>query len=125
VVRLDLGRKILFVGDAKETETPGSWATRQRLGRYATAVAPAALAGADVIFAVAHPSSMTGKQWTRLLTDVIGSAGLIPLSKSSCILYRGTTVTAVVAAASPGRAVSKGGYVHGYGAPTAIPWSTA
>lgn len=93
VTRIDPRRRILFVGDAKETETPSSLSTRRRLARYAEAARPAAFSQAAVVFAIAHPSPPAGRRWSRLLLEVLEAAGLVPLSSSTCILDPHTTVT--------------------------------
>ena len=70
VVLLDLRRRRLLVGDAKDTETPGNQQTGDRLARYAAAARSWAAAGFAVRLAVCHGLPARPASWVGLLLAV-------------------------------------------------------
>lgn len=69
VLRFDAARRHLFVGDAKDSETPGGCETRTRLLAYASWLrANAAVAGGGTL-ALCHPAAGRDR-WLELLRSV-------------------------------------------------------
>jgi hypothetical protein len=67
VVRLDLRHRGLFVADAKETETPGTRHTRDRLRSYALAARAWLHAGYTARLAICHGDPASPGPWLSLL----------------------------------------------------------
>jgi hypothetical protein len=64
-------RTVVFLGDAKSSETPGNLDTAQRLRRYMLFASAYVTSGGSVVLALAVPDvpGTTG-MWRRLLADV-------------------------------------------------------
>jgi hypothetical protein len=75
VLRIDFHRRRLFIGDAKDVETPGNAATRRRLGHYIVWATTAAKLGTDVVVAVCHGRQWEALDWARTLSGLARSAG--------------------------------------------------
>jgi hypothetical protein len=86
LVRFDAARRRVFIGDAKETESPGSLETGGRLSAYAHGVRPLLAAGWDALFVVCHGSPYRADRWCACLTQAIQSAGLMPSSAGGGII---------------------------------------
>lgn len=97
VVRVDLGRRLLFVGDAKETETPGNRRTRSRLASYVREADLVLAKGGTCVIAIAHPVPSSARRWANLLNGILEGAGLPASSVTSCTIDSTITVTAAVA----------------------------
>jgi hypothetical protein len=69
VLRFDSERRHLFVGDAKDTETPGCSETRTRLVHYASWLRANALVAGSGTLALCHPDT-GGAKWAKLLENV-------------------------------------------------------
>ncbi|HEU6444586.1 MAG TPA: hypothetical protein VFL61_05965 [Gaiellaceae bacterium] len=74
VLRFDSERRHLFVGDAKDTETPGCSETRARLVRYASWLRANTLVGGSGTLALCHPAA-GGVKWAELLESVAREQG--------------------------------------------------
>lgn len=75
VVRLDRKRRLLFFGDAKDTETPGNRDTQARLYRYiGDLVSHAQHAGTVSIFALCFREYAHIDQWTNVIRDLVNEA---------------------------------------------------
>jgi hypothetical protein len=85
VVRIHDHRPALFVGDAKARETAGCRSTRHRLVSYAEVIRLWTAAGYSCRLAIAHREDPL-EAWLRLLTEVVGAAGLVQRSMSVAIL---------------------------------------
>src|SRR5688572_22846386 len=75
VVRVDMRRVRLLVGDAKDTETPSCDATRQRFERYAQHASPWAEAGFAVVFAICHDRRWEAVRWSEFLRARVSGVG--------------------------------------------------
>jgi len=75
VLRIRLENDLLFVGDAKATETPGCAATAARLDAYFEWIRAHAATGRAAIAALCHSSS-AGTSWRPLLLRLIHITGL-------------------------------------------------
>jgi hypothetical protein len=74
VARIDLGRKILFIGDAKDTETPGCSATARRLTRYVSWLAVHSThAGNTSILVLCYRRASDTGGWARMVATVANS----------------------------------------------------
>lgn len=76
VVRLDAARRRLFIGDAKATESSRCTATRTRLASYLSEARLWRLAGADVLFTLAHGAPARADRWLNTVEAVLADAGL-------------------------------------------------
>lgn len=76
VVRVDLRHRRLFVGDGKDTETPGCAATSARLHSYARALRPWLTAGFSARLAVCHGRAEHDAGWTAVLEHAVRCAAL-------------------------------------------------
>lgn len=74
VLRFDAERRHLFVGDAKDTETPGCGDTRERLLHYASWLRANGVAAGSGTLALCHPPDDAGR-WGRLLEGVARAQG--------------------------------------------------
>lgn len=100
VVRVDMLRARILIGEAKDTETPSCPATRQRLLRYAKAAASWTEIGFAVKFAICHGRQLESECWLALLRDVVqGDGTLLPRSAGSALFDEATTLTWVEVAA--------------------------
>ena len=61
----------LFIGDAKETETPGNVATFGRLRWYASAVTGASDPGRRIVFALAVPCTHDSRSFAARLVVAV------------------------------------------------------
>jgi hypothetical protein len=75
VLRIRLGNDLLFVGDAKATETAGCAATAARLDAYFTWIQVHAATGRAAVVALCHSAS-AGTSWRPLLSQLIESRDL-------------------------------------------------
>ena len=93
VVRLDLHRCSLFVGDAKATETPGCAATRARVHGYLRAIRAWTRDGFTARVALCHGRPDQAGGWTELLQHAARCAA-IDVTHTGCDdLEPGTVVT--------------------------------
>src|SRR5262245_50058296 len=67
VVRFDRAHRRVFVGDAKQTESPGNRETARRLAGYAVAARPLLAAGWDALFVVCHGATHRADPWSSAL----------------------------------------------------------
>lgn len=88
VVRFDSTRRRVFVGDAKETESPGNLLTARRLRAYAGALRPLLAAGWDAVFVVCHGTLYRADPWCAVLTEAVRTAGLVPSFAGSNVIDR-------------------------------------
>lgn len=93
VVRTDPARARLFVGDAKDTETPGCAATARRLGSYARSAAAWSSAGWSVRLALCHGHAHHALGWSALLSGAARRAGLVPQAGGTIALGDGSQLT--------------------------------
>lgn len=94
VVRMDIHRGRLLVGDAKDTETPSRAATRRRFQRYAQAASAWGHVGFVVLFAICHDRRWEAERWVELLRDVVRQEPrLQPKVAGSACFDQDTTVT--------------------------------
>src|SRR5579862_1708425 len=75
VARADLGRRRLFIGDAKASETQGNFETLRRLRRYARAATAWADAGYTVRLGICHGPEAAA-DWRPTLHAIAVQAGL-------------------------------------------------
>jgi hypothetical protein len=75
VLRIRVGNDLLFVGDAKATETAGCAATAARLGAYFEWVRVHAATGRAAVVALCHSCS-AGTSWRPLMLRLSQSRGL-------------------------------------------------
>lgn len=101
VVRLDLRHRRLFVADAKETETPGTRHTQDRLSAYVVAVKAWLLAEYTVRLAICHGDYGSTGLWLALLRTAARDAALQPSEGSSTILDRDNVLCWVDLSAGP------------------------
>jgi hypothetical protein len=76
VLRIDIYRRRLFIGDAKDVETPGNTATRRRLSHYVLWACAATRKGFDVVVAICHGRQWEALDWARTLNTLARSAGV-------------------------------------------------
>lgn len=94
VVRVDLRRARLLVGDAKHSETPSCAATRKRLLRYVNRSSSWCRAGFVAVIAVCHDRQWEAQGWLDLLRDIVdGNISLQPVLCGSASFDSQTTVT--------------------------------
>ncbi len=70
VVRMDLPKGRLLIGEAKHTEDPSCQATRARLVRYASLADAWSARGFNVLFVVCHDRLWTSEEWAKLLVGI-------------------------------------------------------
>jgi hypothetical protein len=75
VLRADLSGRRLFIGDAKDVETPGNAATGARLGRYMSWGAGAASCGLEVVVAICHGRPAESWRWVETLVAALRVQG--------------------------------------------------
>lgn len=88
VVRMDTGKGILFLGEAKNTETPGSQATRGRLLHYLLWIA-AHIADPErtAILAICLKGSSSLRAWNEAVETICREVGLDHfITGSECFL---------------------------------------
>ncbi|GAA4534847.1 hypothetical protein GCM10023096_82560 [Nonomuraea ferruginea] len=88
VVRLDLRHRRLFVADAKETETPGTRHTQDRLRAYMVAMRAWLLAEYTVRLAICHGDYDSAGPWLFLLRTIARDAALLSSKGDSTVLDR-------------------------------------
>lgn len=74
VLRFDRARRHLFVGDAKDTETPGCRETHIRLSGYAAWLRANALVAGTGTLALCHPPG-SALRWRELLETIARAHG--------------------------------------------------
>ena len=74
VLRFDAARRHVFLGDAKDSETPGCRETHRRLAGYAEWLGANAAVGGSATLALCHANQANGR-WLALLESVAESAG--------------------------------------------------
>ena len=92
VLRFDRARRHLFVGDAKDTETPGCRDTRVRLGLYASWLQANALVAGIGTLALCHPADAGGR-WLDLLEVVAEEQGFTSAGARQRLLDAETVVS--------------------------------
>src|SRR5438128_1365701 len=75
VLRADLPGRRLFIGDAKDVETPGNAATHARLARYIACGVRAASGGIEVVVAICHGRPVESWRWVGSLVAAMKAAG--------------------------------------------------
>ena len=94
VVRIDVHRSRLLVGDAKHSETPSCGATRRRLERYVRMASAWGRVGFIVLFAICHDRRWEAERWLELLLDIVNNeASLQPMLAGSACFDQEMTVT--------------------------------
>lgn len=83
VMRLDTSRRMMFMGDAKHSETPGCAATEGRLLNYFRWLRAFVLSGGTMVFAVCFGRAHDGAGWLQLLCRLCNEVGLVP-SDAAC-----------------------------------------
>lgn len=77
VIHLDLTRNLLFIGDGKDTETPGCTATRARLHAYFLWVrAHVCSRGGAATVALCFGERSCAERWLSALTDLADDVGV-------------------------------------------------
>lgn len=82
VIRFNVKNKILFIGDAKNTELPNSTHTRERLNNYVRWTSSFILTniiGKQVVFGICHNKSDNAYIWLSLLLDLFTTSNILPL----------------------------------------------
>lgn len=92
LVRADVRSRRLFVGDAKNTESPGGKRTQARLFSYARALRPWLAGGFAVRLAVCHGRAAHDARWHALLRHALSCAGLEAGGSGSVDLGAGTII---------------------------------
>ena len=77
VLRFDQGRRVLFVGDAKHSESPGNRETQARLHRYLKWMSSHVGSGGDGIFAVCFGRESDTDAWVETLVMLTHEVGLV------------------------------------------------
>jgi hypothetical protein len=75
VVRADLRRAYLLVGEAKDTETPGTAATAARYTKYAHEARRWLRAGFTVVLAICHGDTWLAADWASFLAARAAACG--------------------------------------------------
>lgn len=75
VLRFDRCRRHLFVGDAKDTETPGCRETRRRLSAYASWLRANALVAGSGTLALCHSADHDRERWLAVLEAIADEHG--------------------------------------------------
>jgi hypothetical protein len=75
VLRVDVPGRRLFIGDAKDVETPGNAATHARLARYVAWGVVAAPRSLEVVVAICHGRPAESWQWVGSLVAAMKTAG--------------------------------------------------
>lgn len=76
VLRGNLARRLLFLGDAKDTETPGCRATQMRLHRYFRWARCHTDNGGTTILAVCFGRRRDSAAWVRTLATLAAEVGI-------------------------------------------------
>lgn len=76
VIRYAAGRRLVFLGDAKDTETPGCRATRARLAAYLRWLRAHDAAGGAAIFAVCFGRRGDAEGWFRTMVELAHREGV-------------------------------------------------
>jgi hypothetical protein len=97
VVRANFSSRRFFLGDAKETESPGCANTRRRLLRYARAARAWTCSGEGVVIALAFKTPAHARGWLHLLAEATRVAGFDPTSARVCSVESGCVIVAVEA----------------------------
>lgn len=90
VLQVDLRRRVLFLGDAKDTETAGTCATVVRLTRYFRWVLAHVAAGRPVVLALCV--GRRPETWAATLRGLAHEAGLQTLEVGTATFGRATYV---------------------------------
>lgn len=83
VLRFDTGKRMMFVGDAKDSETPGCAATEARLLTYFRWGKAFVLSGGTLVFVVCFGRISDDAGWLSLLCQLCDEVGLAP-SSAAC-----------------------------------------
>jgi hypothetical protein len=76
VCKMALHSGLIFLGDAKDTETPGCRATAQRLSRYSDWLASHVKSGRSGALAICHAKDRYSTGWIVLLERLTSRSGL-------------------------------------------------
>lgn len=77
VIRIDSRRDVLFVGDAKNTESPNCKSTRFRLGQYIGWLAIQVRSRKGIgLFAICHSHHADGEAWARTVSELAREEGI-------------------------------------------------
>lgn len=76
VLRFDQGRRVLFVGDAKHSESPGNKETQARLQRYLGWMSSHVGSGGGGVFAVCFGRGSDTDAWVETLAMLAHEVGL-------------------------------------------------
>lgn len=85
VLRWSPARRLLFVGDAKDTEGPGRALTRVQLLSYVLHAARAWSSGWTVMVALCVRADRRLEAWVRLLSVVVAAAGFCAHVRASML----------------------------------------
>lgn len=78
VIRINASRRMMFMGDAKHSETPGCTATEERLLSYFRWARAFVLSGGTLVFAVCYGRLSDSAGWLRLLCRLCEEVELTP-----------------------------------------------
>jgi len=92
VLRFSITRRLMFIADAMDTETPGCYATRARLRTYVPWLRAHVTSGGSAVFAICFGRAREAGHWLRLIARLAGEAGLIPRSVGIRSFGPGTTI---------------------------------
>lgn len=103
VLRLDSRRWILFIGDAKHSESPGDRETQARLLRYVRWLSAHLTNGGSGVFAVCFGKDADADAWVATLAMLGHEAGIEPSKRGVERFEPGLTVVWSAFGPPPGR----------------------
>lgn len=101
VLRADFPGRRLFIGDAKDGETPGNAATHARLARYMRWAVAAASRGIEVVVAICHGRPAESWRWLTSLVAAMKAAGGEAVNRNVATLDLGLAIACLTLLAAP------------------------
>jgi hypothetical protein len=101
VLRYNIERGLLFVGDAKDTETPGCAATRERLRYYVSWVSAHVSSGGRGLVVICFGEVAHGAGWSSVLQALSQECGLHCIDQGVRVFGRDLLVAWVLLCARP------------------------